>query len=194
MQFGWLTLAMSPSPEEDGARIDDIVEQVCEAETAGLFRRLADRALFHRRERLQRLADVRRGAGDEDQHDPARLRRRADAVPSSGAARGPAGAARQSQQGPHRRRHRQGHRLQRVRVRRPRPAQPRQPRAHGRDGRHPRSAPGPSRRSTYEGKLPQGARAGDPAQAGAAARPAAVAQRDLARLVQRSAAGSACRS
>jgi alkanesulfonate monooxygenase SsuD/methylene tetrahydromethanopterin reductase-like flavin-dependent oxidoreductase (luciferase family) len=35
MQFGWLTLAMSPSPEEDGARIDDIVAQACEAERLG---------------------------------------------------------------------------------------------------------------------------------------------------------------
>ena len=64
----------------------------------GLQRRLADRALFHRRERLQRLADVRRGAGDEDQPHPHRLRRGADAVPPSGAARRAAGAARQSQQ------------------------------------------------------------------------------------------------
>lgn len=35
MQFGWLTLAMSPSPEEDGARIDAIVAQACEAERLG---------------------------------------------------------------------------------------------------------------------------------------------------------------
>ena len=35
MQFGWLTLAMSPSPEEDGARIDQIVAQACEAERLG---------------------------------------------------------------------------------------------------------------------------------------------------------------
>lgn len=35
MQFGWLTLAMSPSPDEDGARIDQIVEQACEAERLG---------------------------------------------------------------------------------------------------------------------------------------------------------------
>ena len=32
MQFGWLTLAMSPSPDEDGTRIDQIVAQACEAE------------------------------------------------------------------------------------------------------------------------------------------------------------------
>jgi alkanesulfonate monooxygenase SsuD/methylene tetrahydromethanopterin reductase-like flavin-dependent oxidoreductase (luciferase family) len=35
MQFGWLTLAMSPSPEEDCARIDQIVDQACEAERLG---------------------------------------------------------------------------------------------------------------------------------------------------------------
>lgn len=35
MRFGWLTLAMSPSPEEDGPRIDQIVAQACEAERLG---------------------------------------------------------------------------------------------------------------------------------------------------------------
>ena len=35
MQFGWLTLALSPSPEEDAARIDQQIEQVCSAETLG---------------------------------------------------------------------------------------------------------------------------------------------------------------
>ncbi len=35
MQFGWLTLGMSPSPDEDGMRIDNIVEQVCLAERLG---------------------------------------------------------------------------------------------------------------------------------------------------------------
>ena len=35
MQFGWLTLAMSPSPDEDGARIDRIIEQACLAEALG---------------------------------------------------------------------------------------------------------------------------------------------------------------
>ena len=35
MQFGWLTLAMSPSPDEDGARIHRIIEQACLAETLG---------------------------------------------------------------------------------------------------------------------------------------------------------------
>ena len=29
MQFGWLTLALSPSPEEDAARIEQQIEQVC---------------------------------------------------------------------------------------------------------------------------------------------------------------------
>lgn len=35
MQFGWLTLALSPSPEEDAARIEQQIEQVCCAETLG---------------------------------------------------------------------------------------------------------------------------------------------------------------
>jgi alkanesulfonate monooxygenase SsuD/methylene tetrahydromethanopterin reductase-like flavin-dependent oxidoreductase (luciferase family) len=35
MRFGWLTLGHSPSPEEDGAAIDDQVIQACFAETTG---------------------------------------------------------------------------------------------------------------------------------------------------------------
>ena len=35
MQFGWLTLAMSPSPDEDATRIEQIVAQACEAERLG---------------------------------------------------------------------------------------------------------------------------------------------------------------
>jgi alkanesulfonate monooxygenase SsuD/methylene tetrahydromethanopterin reductase-like flavin-dependent oxidoreductase (luciferase family) len=35
MRFGWLTLALSPSPEEDSARIGDIIAQVQEAEALG---------------------------------------------------------------------------------------------------------------------------------------------------------------
>src|SRR4029078_4925261 len=35
MQFGWLTLALSPSPEEDAARIGQQIEQVCYAERLG---------------------------------------------------------------------------------------------------------------------------------------------------------------
>jgi alkanesulfonate monooxygenase SsuD/methylene tetrahydromethanopterin reductase-like flavin-dependent oxidoreductase (luciferase family) len=35
MQFGWLTLALSPSPNEDATRIDQQIEQVCAAETLG---------------------------------------------------------------------------------------------------------------------------------------------------------------
>ena len=35
MQFGWLTLALSPSPEEDAARIDQQIAQVCYAEELG---------------------------------------------------------------------------------------------------------------------------------------------------------------
>jgi alkanesulfonate monooxygenase SsuD/methylene tetrahydromethanopterin reductase-like flavin-dependent oxidoreductase (luciferase family) len=35
MQFGWLTLALSPSPEEDAARIAQQIEQACTAERLG---------------------------------------------------------------------------------------------------------------------------------------------------------------
>src|SRR5262245_11068329 len=35
MQFGWLTLALSPSPSEDAARIDQLIEQACTAERLG---------------------------------------------------------------------------------------------------------------------------------------------------------------
>jgi alkanesulfonate monooxygenase SsuD/methylene tetrahydromethanopterin reductase-like flavin-dependent oxidoreductase (luciferase family) len=35
MKFGWLTLALSPSPDEDAARIDDQIEQVRAAEALG---------------------------------------------------------------------------------------------------------------------------------------------------------------
>ncbi|MFI5000179.1 MAG: LLM class flavin-dependent oxidoreductase [Reyranellales bacterium] len=35
MQFGWLTLGLSPSPDEDAARIDQQIEQVCTAEALG---------------------------------------------------------------------------------------------------------------------------------------------------------------
>ena len=35
MQFGWLTLALSPSPEEDASRIQQQIEQVCAAESLG---------------------------------------------------------------------------------------------------------------------------------------------------------------
>lgn len=35
MQFGWLTLSLSPAPEEDARRIDDLIEQACTAERLG---------------------------------------------------------------------------------------------------------------------------------------------------------------
>ena len=35
MQFGWLTLSLSPSPEEDRGRIQQLIEQVCQAEALG---------------------------------------------------------------------------------------------------------------------------------------------------------------
>lgn len=35
MKFGWLTLALSPSPDEDAVRIEQQIEQVCAAEALG---------------------------------------------------------------------------------------------------------------------------------------------------------------
>jgi alkanesulfonate monooxygenase SsuD/methylene tetrahydromethanopterin reductase-like flavin-dependent oxidoreductase (luciferase family) len=35
MRFGWLTLSLSPSPAEDAARIDQVLEQACAAEALG---------------------------------------------------------------------------------------------------------------------------------------------------------------
>jgi len=35
MKFGWLTLALSPTPDEDAVRIDEQIEQVCAAEALG---------------------------------------------------------------------------------------------------------------------------------------------------------------
>src|SRR5207302_10350248 len=35
MRFGWLTLSLSPSPEEDAIRIDQQIDQVCYAESLG---------------------------------------------------------------------------------------------------------------------------------------------------------------
>ena len=35
MEFGWLTLALSPSPEEDAVRIGQLIEQACLAERLG---------------------------------------------------------------------------------------------------------------------------------------------------------------
>ncbi|MEC8369386.1 MAG: LLM class flavin-dependent oxidoreductase, partial [Pseudomonadota bacterium] len=35
MKFGWLTLALSPSPDEDAARIEQQIAQVQEAERLG---------------------------------------------------------------------------------------------------------------------------------------------------------------
>ena len=35
MQFGWLTLALSPTPDEDARRIDNLIDQACGAERLG---------------------------------------------------------------------------------------------------------------------------------------------------------------
>ena len=35
MQFGWLTLSLSPSPDDDAQRIDNLIDQACSAERLG---------------------------------------------------------------------------------------------------------------------------------------------------------------
>src|ERR1700735_1465045 len=35
MKFGWLTLGLSPTPDEDAVRIEQQIDQVCAAETLG---------------------------------------------------------------------------------------------------------------------------------------------------------------
>ena len=54
MNFGWLTLALSPSPNEDAVRIDQQIEQVFVPPSPLGFSDvwLDEEHLFHRRERL----------------------------------------------------------------------------------------------------------------------------------------------
>ena len=66
MQLGWLTLPCRPRLPRTRSASTRSDRAGLRRRAAGLLRRLADRALFHRRERLQRLADVRRGTRHED--------------------------------------------------------------------------------------------------------------------------------
>src|SRR3981081_2363246 len=43
MKFGWLTLALSPTPDEDAVRIEDQIAQVCAAEALGFVSALTMR-------------------------------------------------------------------------------------------------------------------------------------------------------
>ena len=63
MQFGWLTLAHSPSPEDDHAAIDEQLDAGVLRRDGGLRRDLAHRAQLHGRERLLRSDPVRQRGG-----------------------------------------------------------------------------------------------------------------------------------
>src|SRR5215471_7483443 len=112
MRFGWLFLSLSPSPEEDAQRIYQQIEQVRFAERLGFGDVWLTEHYFTGESVYQRPAAVRLCCRDAHREDPDRLRRRAAALPPPGAARCPACAARQSEQGPDRCRSRQGHDLQ----------------------------------------------------------------------------------
>src|ERR1700730_14625522 len=131
MRFGWLTLSLSPSPEEDAVRIDQQIEQVRFAERLGFGdvwltehyftgESVYNDALLFASAVAMRTERIRIGLGGLQVP-----------LPPPGAARRPAGAARQSEQGPDRCRSGQGHDLQRVRICRAWVAQRGQPRAHG---------------------------------------------------------------
>ena len=81
MDFGWLTLAMSPSGDEDGERIDQLIEQVCTAESLG-FSDVWLTEHYFSRERERVVVDTFAG---EDVQGADRFCGRADAVPSSSA-------------------------------------------------------------------------------------------------------------
>jgi alkanesulfonate monooxygenase SsuD/methylene tetrahydromethanopterin reductase-like flavin-dependent oxidoreductase (luciferase family) len=113
MQFGWLTLALSPTPDEDAARIEQQIEQVCAAEYLGFSdvwltehyftgESVYNDALLFAAALTMRTTRVRM------------IRGRADAVPSPDPPRHPTGSAGQPQQRPDRCRCRQGDHLQRV--------------------------------------------------------------------------------
>ena len=123
MKFGWLTLALSPSPDEDAVRIDQQIEQVCAAEALGFNDVWLTEHYFTGESVYNDALAVRLGADHAHDPDSHRVRRDSNAVPSSGPPRGATRAARQSKQGPDRCRHRQRHGLQRIRIRRPWSAQ-----------------------------------------------------------------------
>src|ERR1700758_726304 len=111
MKFGWLTLALSPNPDEDAVRIDEQIAQVCYAEKLGFSdvwltehyftgESVYNDALLFASAVAMRTERIRIGFAV------------VQALPSPGAARRPAGAARQSEQGPDRCRGGQGHNLQ----------------------------------------------------------------------------------
>jgi hypothetical protein len=94
MKFGWLTLALSPSPDEDAVRIDQQIEQVCNAESLGFNDVWLTEHYFTRGKRLQRCLAVRIGPDNANDTDSHRVLRHSNAVPPPGPPRGATRAAR----------------------------------------------------------------------------------------------------
>jgi alkanesulfonate monooxygenase SsuD/methylene tetrahydromethanopterin reductase-like flavin-dependent oxidoreductase (luciferase family) len=72
MRFGWLTLSLSPSPEEDADRIDQQIEQVRFAERLG-FGDVWLTQHYFTGESVYNDAAVRLGCRDAYREDPDRL-------------------------------------------------------------------------------------------------------------------------
>src|SRR6516164_2136258 len=182
MRFGWLTLSLSPSPEEDADRIGQLIEQVRFAERLGFGdvwltehyftgESVYNDALLFASAVAMRTERIRIGFAVVQ-------------LPFHHPARRPACAARQSEPGPDRCRSGQGHDLQRVRICRAWVAQRRQPRAHGGGDRYHRPPVGRWPRHLQWQVFP-GAGPAIAAAPGATPPPAALARRDLAVVVQR---------
>src|ERR1700680_248507 len=118
MRFGWLTLSLSPSPEEDAARIDQQIAQVCFAEqlrfsdvwlTEHYFtgESVYNDALLFASAIAMRTERIRIGFAVVQLpfHHPVRLAVQLALLDNLS-------------KGPHRCRGRQGHDLQRIRIRR----------------------------------------------------------------------------
>src|SRR5215469_2964396 len=142
MRFGWLTLSLSPSPEEDAARIDQQIEQVRFAERLGFGdvwltehyftgESVYNDALLFASAVAMRTERIRIGFAVVQLpfHHPVRLAVQLALLDNLS-------------RGPDRCRGGQGHNLQRVRICRPWAAQRRQPRANGGGGRHHRTPVG----------------------------------------------------
>src|SRR5438874_6769935 len=102
MRFGWLTLSLSPSPEEDAVRIDQQFEQVRFAERLGFGDVWLTEHYFTGESVYNDALLFASAIAMRTERTQIGLRGRAAAVSPPGAARRPAGAARQSEQGPDR--------------------------------------------------------------------------------------------
>ena len=142
MRFGWLTLSLSPSPEEDAARIEQQIEQVRFAERLGFGdvwltehyftgESVYNDALMFASAIAMRTERIRIGFAVVQLpfHHPVRLAVQLALLDNLSKGRIDVGVG-------------QGHDLQRIRIRRAWAAQRRQPRAHGGGDRDPRTPVG----------------------------------------------------